>query len=232
MELLLISDIHGNLEALDAALSIPHDRAICLGDVVDYGPDPGRCIDRLRDEGISCVMGNHDNAVARGIDCGCGYTYKHLSVATRKYTLDVLDDGQLEFLRGLPFSLKEDIDGIRFLFTHAGPLSMYDYIRPDTSDESVIEMLGEVDAGSVDMMVAGHSHVRLDRLVAGVRIVNPGSVGQRRDGGVGASCAILDTLGSTVEFFDVDYDVRSVIGKLEERMPCSDELVAILRRRY
>lgn len=232
MELLLISDIHGNLEALDAALSIPHDRAICLGDVVDYGPDPGGCIDRLRDEGISCVLGNHDNAVARGIDCGCGYTYKHLSVATRKYTLDVLDDGQLEFLRGLPFSIKEDIDGISFLFTHAGPLSMYDYIRPDTSDEAVREMMGEVGSDSVDIMVAGHSHVRLDRVVHSVRIVNPGSVGQRRDGGVGASCAVLDTLGSTVEFFDVDYDVRQAIGKIKERMPCSDELAAILMRGY
>ena len=86
-----------------------------------------------------------------------GYTYKHLSVATRKYTLDILDDGQLEFLRESPFLLKEDIDGIRFLFTHAGPRSMYDYIRPDTSDEAVMEMLGEVDAGSVDILVAGHS---------------------------------------------------------------------------
>lgn len=230
MKLLLISDIHGNLEALDAVLSIPHDRAICLGDVVDYGPDPGGCIDRLRDEGIPCVLGNHDNAVARGMDCGCGYTYKHLSVATRKYTLDVLDDGQIEFLRGSPFSFKEYIDGIRFFFTHAGPLSTYDYIRPDTSDEAVMEMLGEVDAGFVDIMVAGHSHVQMDREVGGVRIVNPGSVGQRRDGGVGASCAVLDTPGSTVEFFDVDYDVRPVIGKIEERMPCSDELVTILRR--
>ncbi|WP_052286234.1 hypothetical protein [Methanococcoides burtonii] len=62
--------------------------------------------------------------------------------------------------------------------------------------------------------------------------MNPGSVGQRRDGGVGASCAILDTLGSTVEFFDVDYDVRSVIGKIEKRMPCSDELVRILIHGY
>ncbi|WP_052286233.1 metallophosphoesterase family protein [Methanococcoides burtonii] len=64
MELLLISDIHGNIEALDAALSIPHDRTICLGDLVDYGPDPGGCFDRLRDEGISCVMGNHNNALS------------------------------------------------------------------------------------------------------------------------------------------------------------------------
>ena len=75
-------------------------------------------------------------------------------------------------------------------------------------------------------------HDRLCPGVGGVRIVDPGSVGQRRDGRVGASCAVLDTLFSTVEFFDVGYDVRPVIGKIEERMPCSDELVAILRRGY
>jgi len=75
-------------------------------------------------------------------------------------------------------------------------------------------------------------HDRLCPGVGGVRIVDPGSVGYRRDGRVGASCTVLDTLGFNVGFFDVDYDVRPVIGKIEKRMPCSDELVAILRRDY
>ena len=91
MKLLLIADIHANYEALQTVLEIPHDRAICLGDIVDYGPDPEKCIDLLRKKVILTIRGNHDNAVAFKVDCQCGYKYKHLSIATREYTRKVLD---------------------------------------------------------------------------------------------------------------------------------------------
>lgn len=232
MKLLLISDIHGNFEALGAALSLPHDAVICLGDVVDYGPDPSKCIDLLRAENILCVKGNHDNAVANGVDCGCGYTYKHLSVATREYTRSVLTDEQIMFLRSLPFSINDTIDGVNYLFTHGSPRSMYDYITVDMSDEEVISMFISDSAVPVDIMVVGHSHIQLDRVVGGIRIINPGSVGQRRDGLVGASCAILDTVDLSLKFFDLEYDVDAMVKKIRSSMKCSDELVAILKRGY
>ncbi|MFA7037064.1 MAG: metallophosphoesterase, partial [Methanosarcina sp.] len=64
MRLLLIADIHGNYEALRTVLDVPYDRAVCLGDIVDYGPDPDRCIDLLQKKNITTIRGNHDNAVA------------------------------------------------------------------------------------------------------------------------------------------------------------------------
>ena len=63
MRLLIISDIHGNKEALDAVMAVPHDDVVCLGDLVDYGPSPGECIDLLIDQKIPVIMGNHDSAV-------------------------------------------------------------------------------------------------------------------------------------------------------------------------
>jgi predicted phosphodiesterase len=85
--ILFISDLHANREALDSVLeNVGYDEVFCLGDFVDYGPEPAECIDWARRNGIVTVIGNHDNAVAFKVDCGCGYAYKHLSVATREYT--------------------------------------------------------------------------------------------------------------------------------------------------
>lgn len=232
MKLLLISDIHGNLEALESVLSVPHDRVICLGDLVDYGPDPAACIDLLRNSDIPVIRGNHDNAVATGMDCGCGYTYKHLSIATREYTLDVLGEDYLDYLRSLPMHLEELIDGKKYYFTHASPRSMYDYIKPDTPDEEVLEMFPNSVMDGVDVLVAGHSHIPLVRDIGDITIINPGSVGQPRDAVAGASCALMDTVDLSVEFIRLNYDLEIVIGKIEEKMWNSKELVDILMRGF
>ena len=147
MKLLLIADIHANYEALQNVLEIPHDRAICLGDIVDYGPDPEKCIDLLRKKAIPTIRGNHDNAVAFKVDCQCGYKYKHLSIATREYTWKVLDKSGMEYLQKLPLLINEEIDGIKLYLTHASPRSMFEYIKPETSDEEIRNMVNEAMAG-------------------------------------------------------------------------------------
>ena len=143
MKLLLIADIHANYEALQTVLEIPHDRAICLGDIVDYGPDPDKCIDLLRKKEIPTIRGNHDNAVAFKVDCQCGYKYKHLSIATREYTWEILDRDRMEYLQKLPLLIKEEIDGKKLYLTHASPRSMFEYIKPETPDEEIRNMINE-----------------------------------------------------------------------------------------
>src|SRR5271157_5501899 len=118
MKLLLIADIHANYEALQTVLEVSHDRAICLGDIVDYVPEPDKCIDFLREKVIPTIRGNHDNAVAFKVDCQCGYKYRHLSIATREYTWKVLDKSRIEYLQKLPLLIKEIIDGKKFYLTH------------------------------------------------------------------------------------------------------------------
>lgn len=131
MKILLIADIHANLEALQTVLEVPHDRVICLGDIVDYGPDPDKCIELLRKKNIPTLRGNHDNAVAFKVDCQCGYRYKHLSIATREYTWGVLDQSQMEYLQKLPLVVREEIDGKKLFLTHASPRSIFEYIKPE-----------------------------------------------------------------------------------------------------
>ena len=233
MKILLISDIHGNYEALQTVLEVPHDKAICLGDIVDYGPDPDRCIDVLREKEILTIRGNHDNAVAFKVDCQCGYRYKHLSITTREYTWKILDGSGIEYLQKLPPLIKEEIDGKELYLTHASPRSMFEYIKPETSDEEILNMVNEaMEPVEAEFLVVGHSHIPMNRKLGNLTIINPGSVGQPRDGDSRASCAVFDTASGGIEFHRIEYDIDTVCAKIEDRMPHAEELAAILRRGF
>ena len=233
MKVLLIADIHANLEALRTVLDVPHDSTICLGDIVDYGPDPDKCIDLLRREEIPTIRGNHDNAVAFKVDCQCGYKYKHLSVATREYTWEILDRSRMEYLQKLPLLIKEEIDGKRLYLTHASPRSMFEYIKPETPDEDIRAMLADpMEPVDAKFLIVGHSHIPMNRKLGDLTIINPGSVGQPRDRDTRAGCAVFDTETGEVEFLRLDYDIDAVCAKIEEKMPHAEELTGILRRGY
>jgi putative phosphoesterase len=233
MRLLLLADIHANLEALQTVLDVPHDRAICLGDIVDYGPDSDRCIDLLRKKNIPTVRGNHDNAVAFKVDCQCGYKYRYLSVATREYTWEILDRPRMEYLQKLPLLIKEEIDGKRLYLTHASPRSMFEYIKPETPDEEILRMIeGAPEPLDADFLAIGHSHIPMNRKLGNLTIINPGSVGQPRDGDIRAGCAVFETETGKTEFLRLEYDVDAVCEKIKERMPHAEELIGILRRGY
>ncbi len=233
MRILLSAAIHGNYEARQTVLKVPHNQAICLGDIVDYGPDPDRCIDLLHEKAIPTIRGNHDNAVAFKVDCQCGYKYKHLSIATREYTWETLDRDRIEYLQRLPPHIKEEVDGKRLHFTHGSPRSMFEYIKPETPDEEIRKMIDEsTEPLEADFLVIGHSHFPMNRKLGNLTIINPGSVGQPRDGDSRASCAIFDSKNGKIEQFRLQYDIDAVCTKIEERMPYADELVSILRRGY
>jgi putative phosphoesterase len=227
MKLLVISDIHGNKEALDAVIEVTHDEVVCLGDIVDYGPSPGECIDLLVEQDIPTVMGNHDNAVAFGMECGCGYEYKHLSQSTREYTWYAISEAQLEFLRKLPLYLEREENGRRLYFTHGSPVSFYDYIKPDTPENVVEGYIENIDA---EFIFIGHSHIPFVRNVRGVTLINPGSVGQPRDGDTHASCAVFDTETLQADLLRVGYDMESVFKMVRMKMPHAEDLITILKR--
>lgn len=233
MEVLLISDIHANYEALQAVLEIPHDRVLCLGDVVDYGPDPDKCIDLLRKNAIPTIRGNHDDAVAFSVDRPCGYKYRRLSVETRKYTRSILDRSRIDYLKKLPLLIKEEIEGKKLYLTHANPRSIFEYIKPETTDEEIQKMIDEaMEPVEAEFLLVGHSHIPVNRELGSLKIINPGSVGQPRDGDARTSCAVLDTEDGKVEFLRIEYDIDTVCAKIKEGMPYAQELIDILKRGY
>ncbi len=210
-KILIISDIHGNLEALNSVLEEKYDHVICAGDLVDYGPNPQEVID-LSKNFFKIVMGNHDSANAFNIDCHCSQKFHEYSVETRNYFRKYIRD--LDFLRNLKMEERFEIDNLKIILVHASLVDpLYDYIFDNIDDNDLMKKFKNTQA---DIVIFGHSHHKFFRKVGKTIFINPGSVGQPRDGDPRASYAILDTESMNVEFKRKDYDIERTIKKLKE----------------
>ena len=216
MKILVISDVHGNLEALNEVLKVPHNIVIFAGDIVDYGPKPAECIEKIKEVAFKKVKGNHDNAVAFNADCGCSPAMHELSVVSREYTKKVVNKEQVEFLRQLPLKEIFQIDKRTFFLVHASNSDpLFKYLKPGkTSEEDFRKEFGDI---KTDFIIYGHTHIPL--ILKGVTnsiIINPGSVGQPRDGDPRASCAVIDTEKNFVEIKRIKYDIEKVKKQIKE----------------
>lgn len=214
MKLLIISDIHGNIEALRAVEKAAGavDKILFLGDVLDYGPRPKECIQWLKEREGIFLNGNHDHAVVNHTDCRCGAAFKEYSVLTREYMWKILEDSDYEFFRELFPCRAENIDGIEIFAAHASPSDpFYKYLRPD-SETSVLE--DEVRDLDVKMVFLGHTHFPMNKTALGVSIINPGSVGQPRDGIPQAAYAVWND--GDVSLHRVEYDFEKTCAGLRE----------------
>ncbi|MGR3309205.1 MAG: metallophosphoesterase family protein, partial [Candidatus Brocadiales bacterium] len=108
MKILILSDIHGNYQALTSIKKKEEaDMVFCLGDIVNYGPNPAECLEWVKGHVTKIVRGNHDNAVGLGADCGCSLKYKELSDAVKAFTVAALNNNDKKFLGSLP--IKEHV---------------------------------------------------------------------------------------------------------------------------
>jgi putative phosphoesterase len=176
MRLGIVSDIHGNLLALEAVLAEldreAPDRLICLGDVV-AGPRANEALARVRELGCPVIMGNWD---AWSVD---GMPEPGNAIEERLYDLGAfwaerLGDDDREFIRSFVPRVELDLDGTRLLCFHGSPTSYDHWIVATTPDREVEEMLGGHDA---PVLVGGHTHLQMVRRYSESLFVNPGSVG-------------------------------------------------------
>lgn len=227
MKILVISDIHGNLPALEAVLADAgtFDAVWCLGDLVGYGPQPNECVERVRNlPKLICLMGNHDAASLGGLDLEDFNTEAQKSV---QWMMDHLSEENKTYLDGLP----EKYHYNAFTMVHGSPrYPIWEYIL--TTDDA----RHNFHAFSTKYCLVGHSHVpvifkhsRNDAQVhmeippAGIvfklkprAILNPGSVGQPRDHNPNASYAICDLSQGTWELRRVAYNYQLVQKMIEE----------------
>jgi len=207
MRILLLSDIHANWVALR---SIREDYDICifLGDLVDYGPEPGPCIDWVQTHAQFSIRGNHDHAVAQGVHtCGM-HGFRYLSGVTRYLSAERTTVEQRRYLGRLPTTIYRSFNGQRFLLVHATPRDpMDEYASPDV--ELWRKRLERVDA---DVICVGHTHHPYVIEVGTKKVINPGSVGLPRDGDPRLSYAIVD--GDHIELKRAEYDVEAVIHEV------------------
>lgn len=216
----VVSDVHGNLPALEAALAVlaadGAERVVCAGDVVGYGPHPNECAARLRDEAIPCVAGNHDlMAIGRlGLDKA-----DPLARTTMEWTRTALSEGTRSFLEELP----PRIDAGEITIVHGTLSDPTVYVRTDDAAAGQLDEL-EKEPGA-RLLVIGHTHVphayahRRGRLLharAGdvhlapgeAHLLNPGSVGQARERRPLARLLLVDTDARRAEFRAISYDER------------------------
>ncbi|HET6571262.1 MAG TPA: metallophosphoesterase family protein [Solirubrobacterales bacterium] len=225
MRAAVVTDIHANLPAFEAVLDAVDaagvDETWCLGDVLGYGAEPDECADLARERCGICLVGNHDLAVLGALDVGA---FSEAAAAAVAWTRGQVAERTTEWLRGLePAGERERIG----LF-HASPRDpVWEYVLSAEQADACL------DAQEQRIGLVGHSHVSLffvrpqngaerheeirgaqasdDTLLdlgAGQWLVNPGSVGQPRDGDARAAWLELDTAESTARFHRVAYDVE------------------------
>jgi protein phosphatase len=185
MKIVVISDLHGNFDAL-SALPESCDELWVLGDLVDYGPQPREVVNFVRGHAAAAVRGNHDNAVGFDVDPRCNPRYHAMASATMQFSTAVLDEEAKEFLRGLPTTRILERDGKRFLLCHAIPSDpLFGYCPQDSE-----RWRQEVESIQADYLLVGHTHTPYIKPVGQTTVVNPGSLGQPKTGKPDACYAV------------------------------------------
>ena len=227
MRIAVISDIHSNLHALEAVLAAidtdPVEELWCLGDVVGYGPRPNECCDLVQERARFCLCGNHDLAVRGTLDLA---EFSGDAAVAAWWTRGTLAEHPLEWLNGL--EPQGTAHGVR-LFHASARDPVWEYVLTDEAAVAALVLTEE------QLVLIGHSHVALHVAMRGTElegspapngtvlglgearwILNPGSVGQPRDGDPDAAYLVLDLTAGTATFRRAPYDVARTQAEMRE----------------
>jgi putative phosphoesterase len=223
MRVAIISDIHGNIAALEAVLEdlrqIEPVRAVyCLGDLVGYAAFPNHVIDRIRQENIPTIVGNYDDGVGFDRDeCGCAYRdpeEQRLGDLSLRWTQRTVTPEGKAFLRSLRAEIRFEVDHKRFRLVHGSPRRMNEYLFEDRPLSSFQRLAASSEC---DVLIFGHTHKPYTKRVDGVLFINAGSVGKPKDGDPRACYVVLDTSGDVaVEFRRIPYDIASMATAIRQ----------------
>jgi putative phosphoesterase len=213
----VITDIHGNLPALQAALArideLAVERIYCGGDLVGYGPHPNEVCALIAERDIPTIYGNYDYAIARDLDdCGCAYITAHdreLGRRSVEWTLAHTDQMSKDFMRELPFDLHFNVGATAVHLVHGSPRKVNEYLFEDKPARLYARLAKDENANA---LVFGHTHRPWVHEFGGVLFVNCGSVGKPKDGDPRGAFAILRPAARGVEVTieRVSYDAAAV----------------------
>jgi putative phosphoesterase len=213
----VITDIHANLPALEAALArvaeLSIGRVYCGGDLVGYGPHPNEVCALIAAREIPTIYGNYDYAIARDLDdCGCAYVTpedRALGQRSVEWTLAHTSDATKDFMRELPFDLHFTVGDTDAHLVHGSPRKVNEYLFED-KPARLYERLAAAERDRV--LVFGHTHKPWAHEYGGVLFVNCGSVGKPKDGDPRAAFAVLRATATGVEVTieRVRYDAERV----------------------
>jgi putative phosphoesterase len=219
----IITDVHGNLPALEATLAriddLGIDRLYCGGDLVGYGPQPNEVCALTAEREIPTIYGNYDYAIARNLhDCGCAYITPHdreIGQESVEWTLEHTDQRSKDWMRELPFDLRFEVGDTSIHLVHGSPRKVNEYLFED-KPASLYERLAAAE--DADVLVFGHTHKPWIREYGDVLFVNCGSVGKPKDGDPRGAFAVLSPTAAGVDarIERVGYDAESVAAQVRE----------------
>lgn len=232
----VLSDVHSNIEALDAALALtrPDDKVLCLGDIVGYGPNPNECVAKIRELATAVVLGNHD--VAAIDNFGLNY-FNPAAREAMRWTQRVISAASKEWLNSLGYEFRMP----EFLLVHGAPKNYFEYIldkagaaRAFAATDAPIVFIGHTHIAEYYGLepdgTISHKHFQQGGQVVlepGTRyIVNVGSVGQPRDLNPRSSFGLYDSDKRTVDIVRFDYP----IAKVQEKIASAHLPEALARR--
>ncbi len=228
MRYALISDIHANVQALDAVLADIDargdvDAVYHLGDLVGYSSTPNEVVERLRTRAIAGIAGNYDSTVATDYThCGCkseSERQEELAHISYEFTRGAVSPATKRYLAGLPFSLDlrphgGHASGPRLVLVHGTPTLNTVYFTEDRPDDFCRKMAASVGLKAGDLLAFGHTHKPWHRQVDDIHFVNTGSVGRPKDGDWRAGYVRV-TFGASapaVEFVRVPYAIEATVA--------------------
>ena len=217
----VITDIHANLPALEAALAeierLGVDAVYCGGDLVGYGPHPNKVCAAIEEHAIPTIYGNYDYAISRALeDCGCAYIDKHdreIGQLSVDWTLAHTNQRSKDFMRELPFDLRFELGGKRVRLVHGSPRKVNEYLFEDKPARTFERIAALADC---DVLVFGHTHKPWIHEYGGVLFVNCGSVGKPKDGDGRAAFAVLEAgaNGVSPSIKRAEYDAPAVAREM------------------
>lgn len=216
MKIALISDIHGNLPALEAVLTDlakdQVDRIICLGDSLPAGPQPEQVLDRLTDLGVELIMGNTDQRLLHPIPLDGLDEHMRTLVEIEAWARQVMSPGKLAWLGNAKQTLDVELsEEQRLLCCHGSPRSLNERLVAELGDR---ELQDALTGYTFDILAAGHTHIRMLRSLGTGLLINPGTVGAPTGRGPIADYALLESTGSrtNIDFRSIRYDIQTAIA--------------------
>jgi putative phosphoesterase len=201
----LIADVHSNAIALKAVLStfgaMGVEKILHAGDIVGYNPYPNETIELFTGKKIISILGNHDRALITGDASG----FNPYAAAAIMWTGNVISTENTSYIAGLRDIESITIDGKRLMMVHGSPLDIDEYIYPEDASQGLLSI------ADANILVLGHTHIQFKKEYPEGLIINPGSVGQPRDGDPDSAYAILDTGSGKIELKRIRYDIEKVI---------------------
>ena len=211
MRLAIIADIHSNVVALQTILDDIQkegaDQILCAGDIVGYGPRPDEAVTLLKKANVRSIKGNHDRAATLRDSSNMNLQAQDAIW----WTIDHIKKETFDYLSELPANDRITLEGLRIGIYHGSPRHDDEYIYEEAAEEELLQ-----EARS-ELLILGHTHIPYVVVLDSGTIVNPGSVGQPRDGDPRASYVLYDHRLRRFDVRRLEYDIKAVAQDMNEK---------------